>query len=207
MIILVRHGLTEWNRERIFRGRKDIPLSSDGRRQAELTARHIARYSVTGVYSSPLRRARETAEIIAGQRCPATAVEQLTDVDFGVWEGMPVEEVIEKYPGEYALYRSHPSRVRFPGGESLQACRERAADAFAGIVESAPGAFPVIVSHRVILKLLLLDLLDMPTDSFWRFRIDTCGVSELELVEGLLVVHRINSVGHLAEDAGKTGDF
>jgi broad specificity phosphatase PhoE len=206
MIFLVRHGLTEWNRERIFRGRKDIPLSGNGRTQAGLTARYIARYPVTRVYTSPLQRARETAEIIAGPHW-VTVVEELTDVDFGAWEGLPAEEVYEKYPAEYALYRSRPSRVHFPAGESLQDCRERTAAAFAGIVESEPGASPVIVSHRVILKLLLLEILDMPTDFFWRLRVDTCGVSELEIENGVPVVHRINSVGHLGGEAGKTGDF
>jgi broad specificity phosphatase PhoE len=214
MIYLVRHGLTEWNEKNIFRGQKDIPLSSEGRFQAELAGRYLKNKNIQKIHTSPLKRAYETSLIISEQAgCEVLVIDGLTDIHFGDWEGKSVDWVKETFPKKYNLYKRHPGKVRFPNGESLETCRKRAFNAFCTIVSgwekntTASGAHFVVVSHRVIIKLLLLAALGLPTASFWRIRIDTCGINELDYVNNCFIINRINSTPHLANNKYLMPDF
>ncbi|MBM4450796.1 MAG: histidine phosphatase family protein, partial [Chloroflexi bacterium] len=91
-LLIIRHGRTEWNRVERFRGRADIPLDEVGRKQAEATASRIAEWQLNTVYSSPLRRAMETAEALA--RPAGLEVKKLPDIidiDYGQWQGLSPE--------------------------------------------------------------------------------------------------------------------
>jgi broad specificity phosphatase PhoE len=98
-IVLVRHGETDWNRERRFQGHADTPLNEDGRSQAQELAELLVAKPVTALYTSPLRRASETAEILAATLgVEACALEALREIDVGAWEGLTIDEVTERYP-------------------------------------------------------------------------------------------------------------
>jgi broad specificity phosphatase PhoE len=98
-IVLVRHGETDWNRERRFQGHADTPLNEDGRSQAQELAELLVAEPVTALYTSPLRRAGETAEILAATLgVEACALEALREIDVGAWEGLTIDEVKERYP-------------------------------------------------------------------------------------------------------------
>jgi broad specificity phosphatase PhoE len=102
-IVLVRHGETDWNRERRYQGHANTPLNEDGRRQAEELVELLAAEAVTALYTSPLRRASETAEIIAAKLGVRPRVlEALREIDVGAWEGLTIDEVREQYPKRYA---------------------------------------------------------------------------------------------------------
>jgi broad specificity phosphatase PhoE len=208
MIYLIRHGVTEWNKMEVFRGKKDVPLSPEGREQARSVARYLSSFPITRVYSSPLSRAYETASIIATTICcEVTPLEGLSDVDFGNWEGKPLRWVKKNYSREYRQYRLLPASAQFPGGESLEACRARAFAAFIETIASDPEANLVLLSHRVIIKLLLLELLGLSTNSFWKIRIDTCGINEVNRTEDGFIIHRINSTVQFSGEMKIAGDF
>ncbi|MFQ5925719.1 MAG: histidine phosphatase family protein, partial [Dehalococcoidia bacterium] len=98
-IILIRHGQTEWNRGERFRGRVDIGLDETGMRQAEAAAERIARWGVAAIYSSPLKRATVTAQIIASRlHLPVEPVDGINDMDFGIWQGLSIGEARSRYP-------------------------------------------------------------------------------------------------------------
>jgi broad specificity phosphatase PhoE len=98
-IVLVRHGETDWNRERRYQGHADIPLNDAGRRQARKLASLLRSEVLTAVYTSPLRRASETAAIIAGRLgLDVLELEALREIDVGDWEGLTVEEVRTRFP-------------------------------------------------------------------------------------------------------------
>ena len=106
-LYVVRHGETEWNKEEIFRGRKDVPLNATGTKQAEKTGRYFTGKSLDVVLSSPLSRAMQTAQAVARMTgVQVEAVEQLTDMSFGIWEGRPLKEVEELFPEDIAVWRS-----------------------------------------------------------------------------------------------------
>ena len=123
-IILVRHGETDWNAYEIFRGRADVALNEVGIRQAELLGEYLNRDKIDFIYSSPLTRAVRTAEVIAKrQKLEVNCVENLTDFDFGEWQGLSLKEVKEKYPDLYKDWIDTPEQVRIPGGESQRSKR------------------------------------------------------------------------------------
>ncbi len=96
-VYLVRHGQTAWNKEEIFRGRSDIPLNETGLREAELAGEFLKSMEVEAIYSSPLARAWQTAQKIAGfHGLDVRPLEGLTDMSFGHWEGRSLEEVKER---------------------------------------------------------------------------------------------------------------
>ena len=119
-IYLVRHGETQWNKEEVFRGRKDIPLNEAGRKQAKQAGAYFAGMPVSRIVSSPLARARETAEAIGlATGAPVETAEAFIDINFGIWEGLPLREVKERYPADFALWRASPEKLRIAGGETL----------------------------------------------------------------------------------------
>src|SRR4030042_1498004 len=101
-IILARHGETEWNVEEIFRGRIDIELNETGIRQAELLAEYLSGVKIEAIYSSPLKRALKTAEMIASYHQLGVEIASgLIDLDYGKWQGLPHQEVKDKYERLY----------------------------------------------------------------------------------------------------------
>ncbi len=126
-IILVRHGETEWNVAEIFRGRIDIELNETGIKQAELLAEYLSDLKIDAIYSSPLKRALKTAEIIASyHKFDVETAPGLIDFNYGKWQGLSHQEVKDKYKELYAEWIKNPHQVKMPAGESLDEVRERA---------------------------------------------------------------------------------
>jgi broad specificity phosphatase PhoE len=176
-IILARHGETRWNAEEVFRGRSDVELNETGIKQAKLLAEYLSDIKIECIYSSPLRRALKTAELIAAyHRLKVEIAPDLTDLDFGQWQGLPHQEVKNKYRELYEEWASHPERVKLPGGESLDDVRERALPAVSNAVTRYQGTV-VLVSHRVVNKVLICALLGLDNSRFWNIRQDTCGIT------------------------------
>ena len=224
-LILVRHGETAWNREKVFRGRADIPLSQRGLRQAELTgkalrgchwllvARPRARRGATSavpevIYTSPLQRSLRTAEAIARETGSRLISElALADIDFGEWTGLPQAHVKERFPELYKQWKSTPHLCQLPGGERLEQVWRRAGDFAHETVAKHQGTV-VIVTHRVVLKALILSALGLGPEHFWIVRMDTCSISALEHEKGRMILTLLNDTHHLADatDPGAT-DF
>ena len=126
-IYLVRHGQTAWNKEEVFRGRTDIPLDETGLREAELAAEYFRPIHLQAIYSSPLSRARQTAQKIAQiHALEAQPLDGIIDMSFGSWEGQSLREVEEKDGVRYRQWRDEPHLVKLPGGETLEEVRARA---------------------------------------------------------------------------------
>jgi broad specificity phosphatase PhoE len=178
-IYIVRHGETQWNKEEVFRGKKDIPLNETGRRQAELTGAYFRDIPVKRIISSPLARAVETAEGIAtATGVPVERVDELTDINFGIWEGLSLREVEERYPAAFALWKASPEKLRIEGGETLAEVRERVSRG----LPRQPGlaGAVIIVTHRAICKILVLSLLHMGEEHFWAIKYDPGSITLLE---------------------------
>ncbi len=208
-ILVIRHGETAWNREEVFRGRADVPLSERGREQARLLAEAVREQPVRAVYSSPLARARETAAPLAeALGLEVTLDNRLIDMSFGEWEGRPRAEVEKEESGLYQTWLTEPARFRAPGGESLSDVLARAWPALEEIAARHAEAAAAVVSHRVVCKLLLCAALGVGEASFWRVRVDTASVSTLSAADGGWVVARVNDTHHLAGlGEGDRSDF
>lgn len=119
-IYLVRHGETEWNQEKIFRGTKDVALSKNGKRHAAALARALADKDIRFIFSSPLKRSLETARVISRKlKLPVQTMDGLTDINFGEWEGKALDQVREQYPELFQAWMTNPADLLLPGGETL----------------------------------------------------------------------------------------
>ena len=150
-LYLLRHGQTEWNIEGKIQGKTDIPLNETGLRQARCLAEGMREREISAVYSSPLLRAAQTAEILAEEKGLSVSVlPELREVDFGLWEGRSWTEVDAEFHEDFRRWEENPAEYMPTGGESRESCRERCRAAMeqilAGTVTDA-----AIVAHGGIL--------------------------------------------------------
>ena len=207
-ITLARHGETDWNRREIFRGRADIELSETGTRQAELLAKYLSQAEIAAVYASPLKRALKTAEAIASYHSleVKTAI-GLVDLDYGKWQGLPHKKVKERYPKLYAEWLKNPHRVKIPGGESLDDVRRRALGVVDRVTEQHTGKL-VLVSYRVVNKVLICALLGLDNSHFWNVRQDVSAITTFTYENGRFILTRHNDTSFLkAIPTIPLGDF
>ncbi len=208
-IYLIRHGQTAWNREQVFRGGADIELDEIGRTQAGLLAERLRGDTIDSIRSGPLKRALQTAQPIAeavGQRI--TIEPGLDDMRFGRWEGMAHTEVAEKYPEEYRRWKSQPWLAHIPEGSSLEEVGERAWGSLQLAIGKAEAADTLaLVTHRVVLKLLVLRMMGLGLEGFWRVKLSPCSLSVFEWDGEKFVMECFNDTCHLKGMQGKAVDF
>jgi broad specificity phosphatase PhoE len=178
-IIITRHGETDWNVQKIFRGHADIDLNLTGRKQAELLAQYLKDTKLDAIYSSPLERALRTAQIVAGQqhRLRMETDLDLVDFDYGEWQGVSEEDVKKKYAELYDRWQKEPFRVKMPGGESLNEVKKRVQRALNQITSEYESGTVLIVSHRIVMKVLILNLLGLDTSHMGNIKLDACGLT------------------------------
>lgn len=198
-IILVRHGQTEWNRVEHFRGRADIPLNETGLAQAEAVGRRIAaERKLSAVYSSPLSRAVKTAEFVAGHfDLPVLTHPALIDIDYGQWQGLTPDEVRENWPQMIDAWYTTPDSLHIPGGETLSDVRARAMKVVKELVDRHEGETIVVVGHTIINRIILLGVLGLSNDRFWRLRQDMCAINCFEVEGDDFTLVSINDTCHL----------
>jgi len=145
-LLLVRHGETDWNRERRFQGHADEPLNDAGREQARELAETIAGEDIDAIYTSDLRRARETAEIVAKRLgSEVVALRELREIDVGDWQGLSWPEIEQRHPEGAA--RWHRDGHGWDGGETYDQLGERIVAALDAIAERHPGQRVLVVGH------------------------------------------------------------
>jgi len=198
-LILVRHGQTLWNFEKVFRGRSDIPLAEEGVKQAEALAEYLSGEAVDAVFCSPLLRALQTAEPISKVLdVPLYRDEGLIDVDFGRWSGLSREEVRRRFPNEWTLWRKGELSLRFPGGESLKEARQRFVEFLSSCRRNLTDKRIAVVTHRVPLKLIITHVFSAD-EAFWRVRFDTASVTRIEHNGRFWILKSLNDTSHLRQ--------
>ena len=197
-IILARHGETEWNATEIFRGRADVALNDTGLRQAQLLGEYLKREKIDAVYSSPLQRAVKTAAaVVSYHKLDVNVVDNLNDIDCGEWQGLTLREVKEQYEELYQDWLDTPEQVRLPGGESLAEVRSRALPFVQdAAIRSGEGKI-VLVSHRVVNKVLICALLGLDNSFFWSFKLDTGGITRFSFDRNRAVLTSHNDTSFL----------
>lgn len=204
-LILIRHGRTAWNSgegqgER-FRGMIDLPLAGEGVAQAQITARRLAGLPIHAVYSSPLQRARCTAEIIAEPHGLAVhALPGLSSMDYGDWAGLLHAEVARCWPDLYRQWHHDPFSIRIPGGGSTAELRQRAVAAVYETLDgNTDGATLVLVGHEVVCRTLVCVLAGLPNPAYWSIRQDLCDLScfNYDRVRGQFSLVGLNDTCHL----------
>lgn len=196
-LILVRHGETPPNREGVLLGRADPGLTDQGRRQAQALADALTPLAPARVVTSPLRRCRETAVVIAeAAPCSVAEDDRLIEVDYGEWEGQPLPEV----PAEASRRWRDDAAFRPPGGESLEDVAERVHAWCEEIRERAEGTV-VAVSHVSPIKAVVAWALGVDAGVSWRMFLGVASLTRVALGPDGPVLLSFNERGHLSDEA------
>ena len=188
-LILVRHGETDWNRDRRWQGHADTPLNERGRTQARALAEELAGVDVAAVYASDLARARETAEIIAARvGRPVTVDPRLREVHIGGWSGLTMAEIETRYPEELERWLAGDPEHTFDGGETYAAMGERVVSAVEGIAARHPDEEVVVVLHGGPIRALFAHVAGITYEEqrHRRAHLDNCGVVRIAVRDGVL---------------------
>jgi broad specificity phosphatase PhoE len=183
-MVLVRHGESTANRDRLLTGRIDPGLTRRGHRQALRAARYIARRigNVDLVFSSPLQRSLETAGVIARRLNRTIAPDGLLlETDFGGWEGRSVNELVSA--PEWERYTRDPFHFTFPGGESPQQVRSRVQHFLHGLLSRDDWSTAVVVTHYTPLAFFVLHVLGGMDGTRAPFAIDNASITVLRISE------------------------
>jgi len=201
LLYLIRHGSTdnnEANPPRLQGRRTDPGLSKAGLEQAARTARWLVEQGVDAVYSSPLLRARQTAEQIAILRgLIVQLVDDLIEIDVGCWEGLAWEEIEQRDPEAYRLFMTDASVHPYLGGENLGTVLSRTIPAMARLMAANLGRRVAVVAHNVVNRAYLARLLDIPLRNYRSIPQDNCGVNVICFTQGTAKLVTINAVWHL----------
>jgi len=197
-VLVIRHGETTWGAAGRFAGREDVPLTSRGRRQAASVGDRIKALRPSVVLTSPLQRCHLTANAIGGASGAPVLVHQgLNDGLLGDWTGLRPADIEERWPSEFAIWRSDPDAPP-PGGESFHDIRDRVRPLLTELVDSYRGHTVVLVTHAATTKMILISALDVPAAAAYRIRIDTASLSGFTIdQDGSTVVWAVNETGHL----------
>jgi ribonuclease H / adenosylcobalamin/alpha-ribazole phosphatase len=197
--LLLRHGQTAMSTERRFAGRGDIPLTEEGLRQAGATAdRLAARRGIDLIVTSPLQRARKTAEAVArATGAPLEADDGLAELDFGKWEGLTLAEASERWPDEVSAWLGNPDAAP-PGGESFAAAIVRVGAALDRLLAAHPLRTLLLVSHVSPIKIAACRAMLAPPATLFRFQLDVASLCEIDwYADGPAMVRSINDTAHL----------
>jgi probable phosphomutase (TIGR03848 family) len=182
-LILLRHATTPATGRRLGGWTPGVHLDAAGRVQAEAAARRLAELPIAAVYASPLERTRETASAVARVHGLRVRIERgLGEVDYGEWTDRPLAQL--RRLKLWRTIQQAPSRVTFPGGESIRAAQARAVEATERIAVAHPGRTVVLVSHADIIKAVLAHHLGMGLDLFQRLVIAPASSSVIMLPDG-----------------------
>lgn len=199
-VLLVRHGETPWNAEGRYQGQVDIPLSPIGEAQALALGERLHEVSITRAVTSPLARARRTAELALGAERVGllTPEPDLQEIAHGDWEGKLAADISAADGERFAAWRAAPHDVQMPGGESLAQVLERSWRGFARACTGLQAADTLlVVAHDAVNRVLLCRVLGIPLSKLWGFR---QAPTTLNLLEGADVDHlevlRLNDCSH-----------
>ena len=199
-LLLVRHGETELKSSERLWGHTDVKLNTLGLKQAERLRDRLAQEKISAIYSSELKRALVTAEIIASRHhltvviCP-----ELYEIDFGQLEGLTLEEVGQLYPEVIKLREERNPKLKYPGGDSVIEFDERVSKFLSRLEQHTDGETILIVAHSGVLRILLCRLLNMDLGHLWQYLLDLASVSILETNQKGATLSLLNDTSHLVQ--------
>jgi broad specificity phosphatase PhoE len=200
-LILARHGATAANLSRPYtlQGlRPDSDLAPEGVAQARAAGLALRTYAISKIYSSPLRRARHTARLIAeATRAPLLEAHGLVEVDTGLWTGLTWQEIEARWPAESRTFHDDAEAHGYLGGENLRDVRDRVVPVLDAILARHPGKAVLVVSHGVVNRVLLAHWLGLPLRFARRLPQDNAGFSVVEVEAGTPKVRTLNQATHL----------
>ncbi|NQT06682.1 MAG: histidine phosphatase family protein [Candidatus Omnitrophica bacterium] len=195
-LILIRHGETDYTIKNKFCGHEDIPLNKDGILQAALLKTKLESLNIEKVYSSDLKRAMQTAEILFSNK-RIVKRKGLREIDFGKLSGYTHEQVNKLHPELFKEWLNHPECMKVPGGENIKGFTRRVLKTFSGISLRNKRNVVAIVSHGGPIRAILVSLLGLDAKMFWRIEQGVTALNVITFNKGIARVIKINDTAHL----------
>ena len=200
-LILIRHGETQWNRERRMQGHSDSPLSEIGLKQAQRLARRLQALEFTTLYCSDSGRAQHTARTVAELTGHKLVVEpRLRERHFGVFEGLTALEIQAQHPEAYVRFKSRDPDYAVPGGESAAAFKERALACLAEIAARHPDEVVVVVTHGLVCDIAYRAAKGIDLMARRDFELVNAGINRFRCENGAWHLEVWGDAGHLDID-------
>jgi len=197
-IVQVRHGETDWNRNRRFQGQSDVALNETGRAQAAALALTLKDEPLKAIYSSPTTRAIETARAI--NRYHQASLEQrdgLMEMDLGDFEGLQSKDLMNEQPEFLRKWMEDPATVRMPNGETLHEVQTRAWAVVEEITKTHYEGSVLLCGHNFVNLTILCKILGLEITHFRHLRQSLGAINIIERSRGLYCLVRINDTCHL----------
>ena len=194
-LFLLRHGEVEDGAKGFYYGQRDWGLSPQGLLQMERAAERLAGQEIRSLYSSDLQRSHLGALVLAerlGLQGKVVALEALREIHLGRWQGLSLEEVGERFPGEQEARLRDIVHYRIPGGETLAELSARVLGAIRGIVERHRGEAVAIVAHAGPIRTILCDVLGIPLAYVFRIEQDYAALNLIDFLLDLPLVRLVN---------------
>lgn len=197
-LMLVRHGETEWNVQRRYQGQSDVPLSEIGNRQAESIAGRLAGQEIDAIYASDLKRAWQTAQVIAAQTgLDVISEPRLRELKFGILEGLTFEEAEEKYPEMITAwlddFNNTPERA-----ETIDMFNARIVSLLDDLKRKHDEQVVLLVGHGGSLSEILHVVLGLSPEKRWYIQMENASLSEVLIADDYVALNRLNDTCHLA---------
>ena len=197
-VLLVRHGQTESNITGFFMGWSNEDLSDLGYAQAQRLSSRLASLPTASVYTSPLKRAYNTALILAKpHNLEPKVLDDLIEIRLGDWQGLHRDEISQRWPELWQQSRIDPSEVTLPNGESFQQVTDRAVRAFEMIVADNQDKQAVMVTHEVVIRVLVAHVLGTSNSIYRRFEVGNASLSIIRVSDGKARLVTLNDSSHL----------
>ena len=197
LMFLVRHAESTWNRLKRIQGQKDPHLSPYGKKEARLLAKRFKDLSFDAVYSSPLRRAHETARIIAGKNAEITCNEDLKVISFGDWEGKTLRGIRKQYGEAFDQWAVRPTRIRIPNGEDFKAFVRRVNRVIDAIERQHPTGNVLVVCHGGVISTYATSVLNLPPDDVWCLTVKNASLTIIDIGLDKRKLATFNDISHL----------
>lgn len=193
-LVLVRHGQTVWHAENRYAGVSDVALTPRGVEQAARLAAWARTAGLAAVWSSPLSRARRTAEACAGD-VPLEVDARLRELDFGGGEGLTSAEMTQRFPEARAAFLDDPAAHPLPGGEDPVAAANRFTECLQEIAADLPDGRVLVVAHSSAIRLALCRLIGVPLSEYRRLfpTLRNCALTEVRLRDGRVALLQFNT--------------
>ena len=205
VVLLIRHGVTNWTEEDRFTGVSNIPLSEIGLNQAQLLSNKLFKSSISinAIYSSPLQRCIDTAKIIAQPyNLDIQIKKEFSELNYGDWEGLSRREILQRYPNEFEIWKKDPFIQSPPKGESGKALIERALPMLTTLLQKHIGELITIVAHKALNRLLLCWALGIPYEQYRQRIVQYPACLNVFKVSsnGAVIIYRLNETSHYSEE-------
>lgn len=201
-LLLVRHGETKWNKLGRFQGSQDIELSDEGIFQAQFLRTKLEN-SFDYIYTSPLKRAVDTAKVICSNTDKKLELEPaLREIDFGEWEGLTITEIKESYPDSFKIWRDDKIDAPLCGGDlSIRLASIRAKDGILNLVNKHKNRTIIIVCHGGIIKASLIALFDWNMSMYHKMNLGNTSICKISFDDELSPrIVTLNDTSHLPKD-------